>query len=297
MIRSMTGYSRAQGGGQSFALAVGIKSLNHRFLDLQFRLPNELASLEPELRRIVKRHVTRGHVEVNVNLERSGAVILKLDHNLLDAYVTAWRRVHSELGIGAEPDLVAMLRIPGMVTTNGEPATDELAVIRASLEDLLNAALRALDEMRAREGAALEQDFRERLERLGSLQQLVAALAKRIPEYTRLRLEHRLRELPGAVQVDRTRLAQEVALLVSRADISEELTRFQIHVEQARRLLDESSEVGKKLDFLLQELNREANTLLSKMADAPEIGVEVGRHAIEMKSEIEKLREQAQNIE
>ncbi|MCL5005017.1 MAG: YicC family protein [Acidobacteria bacterium] len=297
MIRSMTGYSRVRCEGDNFSLGVGIKSVNHRFLDLQFRLPPELTPLEPVLRRGVKDHITRGHVEVSVTLERTNTGELKLDRKLLDAYVRACRELRTELDFGGGPDLVALLRIPGVIASNGELSEEDLGRIQKTLEEGLANSLVTLNEMRASEGAVLEQDIRTRLERLEDLRKSVAKLARRIPKYAQQRLENRLHELLGAVHVDQARLAQEVAYLASRSDISEELTRFQSHLIQARQLLNESSEVGKKLDFLLQELNREANTLLSKTSDVPEVGAEVGRQAIEMKSEIEKLREQVQNIE
>ncbi len=293
----MTGYSKVRQEEVDFSLTVAVKSVNHRFLDLQFRLPSELASIEPMLRGIVKDHVSRGHVEVSVNLERAGAGDLRLNHELLNAYVVACRQLRAELGSAAEPDVVQLLRIPGVVASDGELSDKELAGIRKVLEPTLAGALETLNTMRDREGAALEKDLRERLDHLESLRKGVAKLARRIPQYTQQRLENRLRELLGAVHVDAARLAQEIAYLASRSDISEELTRFQSHLVQARQLLAESREVGKKFDFLLQELNREANTLLSKTSDVPEVGAEVGRQAIEMKSEIEKLREQVQNIE
>jgi uncharacterized protein (TIGR00255 family) len=151
--------------------------------------------------------------------------------------------------------------------------------------------------MRAREGEALERDLRDRLSRLEELCGGIETLSKRFGLLYQQRLEKRVNEISGAVGVDSGRLAQEIAYLVSRSDIAEELTRFRSHLEQCRHLLNEGAEAGKKLDFLLQELNREANTLLSKTTDVPEVGLEVGRQAIEMKTEIEKLREQAQNIE
>jgi len=297
MVRSMTGYSRVRREEGDFSLGVGVKSVNHRFLDLQFRIPSELTSLEPLLRRSVKDQITRGHVEVSVSLARTGTTDLRLDRKLLDAYVSACKQLRAELKFGADPDLVALLRIPGVIVSDGELSDEELGRIQKSLEDALASSLTSLNEMRASEGAVLEQDMRSRIERLEELRKGIAKLARRIPKYAQQRLENRLRELLGAVHVDQARLAQEVAYLASRSDISEELTRFQSHLTQARQLLDESSEVGKKLDFLLQELNREANTLLSKTSDVPEVGAEVARQAIEMKSEIEKLREQVQNIE
>jgi len=293
----MTGYSRLRQDEEGFSLNVAVKSVNHRFLDLQFRMPSVLSPMEPALRRIVKQHVIRGHVEIGVNLDKLGAEDLKVDRELLKAYIKVCREVRDEMGASAEPDVVQLLRIPGVLSNETELSDKELAGIRKVLESVLAAALETLNTMREREGAALEKDIRERLDRLETLHKSIARQARRIPQYAQQRLESRLRELVGAVHVDAARLAQEVAYLASRSDISEELTRFQSHLVQTRQLLGESPEVGKKLDFLLQELNREPNTLLSKTSDVPEIGAEVGRQAIEMKSEIEKLREQVQNIE
>jgi uncharacterized protein (TIGR00255 family) len=297
MIRSMTGYSKVRREEGGFSLNVAVKSVNHRFLDLQFRLPTALSPLEPALRRIVKNHVIRGHVEVGVNLDRADREELKVNRGLLKAYVKACKEVRDELGSAAEPDVVQLLRIPGVLSNEGDLSDKELAAVRKILEPALAGALETLNSMRDREGAALEKDILERLDHLESLRKAIAKHARRIPQYAQQRLENRLHELLGAVHVDAARLAQEAAYLASRSDISEELTRFQSHLVQARQLLTESPEVGKKLDFLLQELNREANTLLSKTSDVPQIGAEVGRQAIEMKSEIEKLREQVQNIE
>jgi uncharacterized protein (TIGR00255 family) len=297
MVRSMTGYSKARREEGGFSLNVAVKSVNHRFLDLQFRLPSELIPLEPALRRIVKHHVSRGHVEVAVNMERTGAEELKVNRELLKAYVTVCREVREELGAASEADVVQLLRIPGVLSSASELTEKELAGVRKILEPVMEGVLETLNAMRDREGAALEKDLLERLDHLEVLRKAIAKQARRIPQYAQQRLENRLHELLGAVHVDASRLAQEVAYLASRSDITEELTRFQSHLVQARQLLAESQEVGKKLDFLLQELNREANTLLSKTSDVPQIGVEVGRQAIEMKSEIEKLREQVQNIE
>jgi uncharacterized protein (TIGR00255 family) len=151
--------------------------------------------------------------------------------------------------------------------------------------------------MRAREGEALGRDVRSRLARLKSLTDSISELAQSAPQVYRSRLENRLGDMLGDMGIDPARLAQEVAYLASRADIAEELTRLGSHLDQAKRLVDESPELGKKLDFLLQEMNREANTLLSKTTDVPEVGLQIARQAIEMKTEIEKLREQAQNIE
>jgi uncharacterized protein (TIGR00255 family) len=298
MIRSMTGYSRARAEEADFALSVTAKSINHRFLDLQVRLPTGLECFEPLIRRTAKEHISRGHVEVQVNLEKAGPAELRVDRSSLDAYLATIQELRREHGFESEPDLVALLRIPGMVSAaNGTIPAEDMDRFEKALENTLARAFTSLNEMRAREGEALERDMRSRLERLDALAGEVERHAQDALRLYGRRLERRVRELLGNVELDGARLAQEVAYLASRADITEELTRFRSHLDQARQLLEESSEAGKKLDFLLQEMNREANTLLSKTTDVPEIGLEISRRGIEMKTEIEKLREQAQNIE
>ena len=300
MIRSMTGYSRVRSDEADFSLSVSAKTTNHRFLDLQVRLPAALEPLEPLLRRLVKDHVARGHVELTVTLERAGAGELQLNRTMLAAYAAACQQLRSDFGFLAEPDPVSLLRIPGMVGGgNGDLSAQELEGLGRTLERLGEETLRGLNEMRMREGEALERDLRGRLGHLEELNRQIVELADRVPQAYQRRLDIRIQELLATPEVDRARLAQEVAYLASRSDVTEEMTRFSSHLEQARRLLDVAAptEVGKKLDFLLQEMNREANTLLSKTTDVPEVGLEIARQAIEMKTEIEKLREQAQNIE
>ncbi len=298
MIRSMTGYSKVRGDEDDFSLSVSVKSINHRFLDLQVRLPASLESLEPVIRRRVKDQVPRGHVEVTVMMDRSISTGLRLDTRLLEAYAAACQKLHGEFGFSSSPDPVALLRVPGMVVaSDGELPPDELARVQKRLEQLMEGALSRLNEMRRQEGEALERDVRRRLERLSELAESILGLAGRMPQLYERRLEHRVLELLSNVELDQSRVAQEVAFLASRSDVSEELTRFRSHLEQAGRVLAEGADVGKKLDFLFQEMNREANTLLSKTTDVPEVGVEISKQAIEMKTEIEKLREQAQNIE
>jgi uncharacterized protein (TIGR00255 family) len=298
MIRSMTGYSRVRSDDAGFSLSVAVKSINHRFLDLQVRLPLSLDALEGTVRRLVKERVTRGHVEVSVTLERTTTAALQLNHTLLAAYAGACRQLQSEHGFVAQPDPVALLRIPGMIAgSDGDIPNEEMERIARVIERAAGEALESLNQMRTREGEALERDLRARLEKLKGLAVAVDKLAAQAPSLYQRRLENRLGEMLGSISMDPGRLSQEVAYLASRADISEELTRFHSHLDQVQRLLDENVEVGKKLDFLLQEMNREANTLLSKTTDVPEVGRAIAGHAIEMKTEIEKLREQAQNIE
>ncbi len=298
MIRSMTGYSRVEAEEAGFALTVSIRGTNHRFLDPQLRLPSSLEALEPVVRRLLKEHISRGHVEISVGFSGTGATELKIDRKLLAAYLQGYQTLKQEFGAAAEPDLMALLRVPGLVETgNGDMSPEDLERLRQMLETAVAKALTQLNEMRAREGESLERDLLSRLAHLAALRVNVANLAEKAPQYYKQRLEGRIRDLAGSGELDGGRLAQEVAYLASRSDIAEELTRFQSHLDQVRQLLAESSEIGKKLDFLLQEMNREANTLLSKTTDVPVVGLEITRQAIEMKTEIEKLREQAQNIE
>jgi uncharacterized protein (TIGR00255 family) len=298
MIRSMTGYSRVETEEAGIALTVNIRATNHRFLDPQVRMPSSLEALEPVVRRLLKEHVLRGHVEISVGLTGWGASEFQIDRQLLAGYLKAYQTLKQEFGGAAEPDLMALFRVPGLVVTgNGEMAADELERIREPLERTVAKALAEFNEMRSREGETLEKDLASRLARLATLCRTVSHLAEKAPQFYRQRLESRIRDLASSGEIDNGRFAQEVAYLASRSDITEELTRFQSHLDQIRYLLAESSEVGKKLDFLLQEMNREANTLLSKTTDVPEVGLEITRQAIEMKTEIEKLREQALNIE
>ena len=297
MIKSMTGYGKAHLEEAAVSVTATLKSTNHRFLDIQLRLPAGLESLEPLIRRVVRECAIRGHIEIAVSAEQERAPELQIDHKLVQAYATACRSLR-EYGFAGEADPVSILRIPGVVAaSNGEIPPPELALIERAVEKATREGLARLNDMRAEEGRALELDARTRLDRLRSLRDHVESLSTRCSQVYRQRTETRIREMLGSVDLDPGRVAQEVAYLVSRSDIAEELIRFKSHVEQCLHLLDENGETGKKLDFLLQELNREVNTLLSKTTDVPEIGIEIGRQAVEMKAEIEKLREQAQNIE
>lgn len=294
----MTGYSAGRSDEPEFSIAVSIKSINHRFLDLQIKLPAGLDPVEPALRRLIREHVTRGHVEFVVNVERAGASHLQLNRKLLDAYMAAYDEMRKTYGFTSDPDLVALLRVPGVVGgANGGFSSEELARLQPALERLAVQILDGLNQMRVQEGAALERDVRSRLSRLREFLSAIECLAGRVPELCRRRLEKRILELAEGAELDAGRLSQEVVYLASRSDIAEEVTRFRSHLDQTDSLLDGAVEAGKKLDFLLQEMNREANTMLAKTTDVPEIGPELARQAIDVRTEVEKLREQAQNIE
>ena len=298
MVRSMTGYGHAKVEENDFSLAVTAKSTNHRFLDIQVRLPNGLEILDPLLRRRVKELLGRGHLELTVTMERKGQAEVKLDRNVFDAYVRACQKLRRDFGFQREPDLVSLMRFPGVVVSgNEDPFGQEVARIQPVVERAATAALTNLNQMRAREGEALRSDIQSRIQKLEKLVESVAEIAGRVPQLWQDRLRQRLETLLNDNEVEPSRLAQEVAYLASHSDIAEELARLHSHLGQAAKLLTEDAEIGKRLDFLLQEMNREANTILSKTTDVPEVGLEISRQGIEMKTEIEKLREQAQNIE
>jgi len=297
-IRSMTGYARVAGrveGGRAFTLS--LKSVNHRFLDLQFRLPSESDALEMKLRRVLKDKMTRGHVDVTVSLDRAGedggAVELVVNKEIVGGYVQAFRSAAKEFGVSGEPDMNAILRVPGAMETVAPKIGDTLDdAVMACLPE----ALERLNAMREEEGSATARELRDRMERLrkavGEVGKYRASVQKAYVD----RLQARMTELVGA-QADPARVLQEVALLADRSDIQEELVRLQNHVDHFLGLLDAGGEAGKQLDFLLQEMNREANTMLSKTSGLAGEAMKITEIGLVVKSEIEKSKEQVQNLE
>jgi uncharacterized protein (TIGR00255 family) len=290
----MTGYSRVTGqveGGRAFTLS--LKSVNHRFLDLQFRLPSESDGLEMKLRRVLKEKLTRGHVDVTVSLDRAADEGSALNKEIVGVYVQAFRAAAEEFGVSGEPDLNAILRVPGAMEA-GVPRIGEnfeQAVLACVPE-----ALERLNAMREEEGGATARELRDHMECLRKAVAEVGTHRSVVQKAYMERLQTRLQELLGT-QADPARVVQEVALLVDRSDIQEELVRLQNHVEHFLGRLEAGGEAGKQLDFLLQEMNREANTLLSKTSGLAGEALEITETGLLMKSEIEKSREQVQNLE
>lgn len=292
-IRSMTGFAQVKGSVKNLGFILSIKSVNHRFLDLHFRLPANSDALEMNLRRVLKEKLARGHVDVNLSVDQAGAMPLALNRQLVSGYVAAFRAAAIEAGIAAEPDLNAVLRLPGALESDNAVADEEMA--RALLPKL-DEALDQLNRMRAAEGQGIERELRQRVAH-------IAAACTEVRKYRDVmlksyseRLQARLQEWLGAA-VEKDRIAQESALMADRSDIQEELVRLENHVQHFLALLDQNGEIGKKLDFLLQEMNREANTLLSKTSGLAGDAIRVTEAGLAMKSDIEKVREQVQNIE
>jgi uncharacterized protein (TIGR00255 family) len=293
-LRSMTGFAQVKGQvNANFAFSLSLKSVNHRFLDLHFRLPSDTDALEMKLRRILKEKIARGHVEVILNLDRSGTNGVALNRQLIAGYVEAFRAAADEFEVEGEPDLNVVLRMPGALDSGAEKSGDELdAAVMARVEE----ALSRLNEMREQEGRSINTELRARMVNLGRAAAGVDAHRGTILHSYSDRLQTRMQELLGA-HVDKERILQEVAVLVDRSDIQEELVRLNTHVKHFVDLLEQGGEVGKKMDFLLQEMNREANTMLSKTSGLAGEALKVTEMGLLMKSEIEKAREQVQNLE
>jgi len=299
--KSMTGYAQARLEQDGWSLRVSLRSVNHRFLDLHLRLPEGFEPFEPRIRQILRDRVPRGHIDVTLHYEPGGAAAVQVNRELAEAYLKAAEELRQKFGMKTEPDLVAILRLPGVIAgTGGLGGTlkeDEQERLAARVAACLEQALARLEEMRRSEGRVLAEEMTRRLGRIAAHAEHIETLAEGSrPAYAR-RLEARLKELLGTAPLDPARLAQEAALLAERGDISEELARLHSHVEQFQKLLVGAGELGKKLDFLLQEMQREANTMLSKTPGIEAEGLAITDLALEVKAEVEKLREQVQNVE
>ena len=296
-LKSMTGYAQAQAAENGIGLRVSVRSVNHRFLDLHLRVPEGFEPLEPRIRQIVRERVRRGHLDVTLRYELAGPAAVAVNQEVAASYLRAVEDLRKQFGVKTEPDLAAILRLPGVIGASAASPDDEIARLESVVARCLTEALDKLYQMRELEAGALRDDMSGRLTSVASLAARVEALAERArPAFAR-RLELRLKDLLGEASIDPTRLAQEAALAAERSDVSEELARLASHVRQFESLLSSASDVGKKLDFLLQEMQREANTLLSKTPGNEAESLEITELALEIKSEIEKLREQVQNIE
>jgi uncharacterized protein (TIGR00255 family) len=290
----MTGFAQVRGQVNShLAFSLSLKAVNHRFLDIHFRLPSDTDALEMKLRRSLKENMARGHVEVILSLDRSGSNGVALNRQLVAGYVQAFRTAAADFGVKGEPDLNVVLRMPGAMDTGAEKSGDEVeTAVMARAEEVIA----RLNEMREEEGRSISAELRSRMLNLEKAAAGVAGHRNVILKSYSDRLQSRMQELLGA-QVDKERILQEVAVLVDRSDIQEELVRLTTHVKHFLGLIDQGGEVGKKMDFLLQEMNREANTLLSKTSGLAGEALKITEMGLLMKSEIEKSREQVQNIE
>ena len=291
----MTGYAQARIEKDDWTVQLSMRSVNHRFLDVRVKMPECWDALEMEIRKNLQEHFRRGHVEVTLQVQAGKKNAVTINREVAAAYLEGAQTLSKEYGVKAEPDISAILRLPGVASS--APPAEELDKIASAVRAGLASAIEQLDQMRCAEGRVLGEELARRLVTLESTTQRIESHAEKARSAYARRLEARLKELLEGHAIDPARVAQEAAFLAERSDITEEVARLRSHAGQFGALLKNDGEAGKKLDFLLQEMQREANTLLSKSSGADEDGLQVTQLGLELKSEIEKLREQVQNVE
>ena len=303
-LRSMTGYAQARCEQNGWSLRVSLRAVNHRFLDLRVHIPEGFEVFEPQMRQLVRDGIQRGHVDLTLHVEVSRSASLQIDRKLAADYLRVIEELRQEFNLAPEPQLTALLRLPGVVASPASPGAlpatfdeQELKKFGTLVSACLEEALRKLDIMRQEEGRSLARDMNSVLKSVGEKTARLEILSEQSRPVYAQRLKIRLQELMGSVPIDPVRVAQEAAVLAERADVSEELIRLRSHVDQFGRLIGEAGEIGKKLDFLLQEMQREANTMLSKTPGLGQEGLDMTELGLQIKADIEKLREQVQNIE
>jgi uncharacterized protein (TIGR00255 family) len=293
-MKSMTGFGRGSAQGEGYNVAVDLKTVNNRFLDVHLRTSTELAQVEPLVRKRVGERLSRGRVDVNISIERTSEVSYEVNRPLIAGFIQAMREMQREFGLAGEPDVNVIARLPGAMQT---ARTNVSEGALGGVEQALEQALGELEAMREREGAALAAEMGGRLDEIERNLPVIESLAGGQVDTYRARVNKRISELLARdgleiVELDQGRLSQEVAYLADRSDITEETARLRSHVAQFRAALEEAGDTGKRLDFLLQEFNREANTVLSKSTD-----LAIKEAALAIKAAVEKLREQVQNVE
>jgi uncharacterized protein (TIGR00255 family) len=292
----MTGFAsvrRQTGAGE---LTVSLRSVNHRGLDLHFHQIGEFAVFENVMRALLKKQVRRGHVEVRVFLAPGQSETASYNRSALDRYLSAFRQISRDFQLRGEPDLNLLFALPGVFEqANGADRLSE--AIQPELVETLSACIAELNLHREREGNALRLELEREVDMIESATAAIRAIRLDAVPQLRARLRERMTELLNTSGIPEARIAEEAALLADRSDIEEELTRLSVHAVELRRMLAEGGEIGKRLDFLLQEMNREANTTLSKSSGAGEPGLQITNLALGLKANIERIREQALNLE
>lgn len=289
----MTGFGRATAAEDSYSIMVELKSVNNRFLDVNLRLNSELNALEPVIKRVIGNRLSRGRVDVNLQYERIDDSAYELNRPLIAGFLTAMKTMKDEFDLAGEPDVNVIARLPNVIVQSRREAAPEFF---AAVEAVVADALDDLEKMRETEGSLLADELSIRLNGIESRLPAIQNESEKVVDEFLERLTKRIDDMrsksESQINIDQGRLAQEVAYLADRADISEEITRLRTHIEHFRSIMTEDKDVGKRLDFLTQELNREANTITSKTNN-----MVVKENALAIKSEIEKIREQVQNVE
>lgn len=291
----MTGFARVRRDLPEGELVVSLKSVNHRGLDLHFHVSPAIEAFEPAVRSVLKSRVSRGHVQIQISFTATRNGNTGLNHEMLSAWLEAFREACDKYHLKCEPDLNEAMRIPGILQTEGVRDLEEN--FEEPLKEAVSAAIDELDRFRSREGAAIATEIRQRSANISELAGKMEKIRSKATPAFQKRLKERLGELLKGAGIEPQRLAQEAAIMTERSDVSEELLRLKTHAGQVEDLLNNGGEAGKKLDFLLQEMNREANTVLSKTGGLGELGLTITDLALAAKAEIDKIREQSLNIE
>jgi uncharacterized protein (TIGR00255 family) len=291
MIKSMTGFGRGSAEGDSFKVHVDMRSVNNRFLDIHARLPQELASLEVALKKQIQAALKRGRVDFTVSVDQLKPATFEINRPLVSGYLSALAELKAEFGLEGSPSLELVAKLPGAMQVSQDAGHLDESLVTGVMAALAQ-ALVALAEMRVVEGGQVAAELAARLNSIEAQMPAIETAALQLPAIYRERLTKRLQDVLAGGQIDEARLAQEVVMTADRSDISEEIARLRSHIVQMREVLVADDEVGKRIDFLLQEMNREANTILSKSND-----LSISDAAIVIKTEVEKLREQGQNVE
>lgn len=292
-MKSMTGFGRGFETSDEFAVTVEIKTVNNRFLDVNLRLGSELQPAESTIKRQIGNRLSRGRVDVSVTYERTRQINYELNRPMISGFLAAMKEMQREFGLSGEPDINVIARLPNVLAPKKDDLDEHFIV---GLERAVNFALDDLERMRANEGEMLKNELGFRLseieKRLPTIESEAAGVADEYRQRLTKKIGEMLARVDSQLDIDQGRLAQEVAFIADRCDISEEIQRLRSHIEQFRQIVSEENEVGKRLDFLTQELNREANTIASKTNN-----LVIKENALALKSEIEKIREQVQNVE
>jgi uncharacterized protein (TIGR00255 family) len=296
-VRSMTGYALVRRETSAGELTISLKTVNHRGLDLHFHAMGELARFENAMRAVLKQKVARGHLEIRISLARDAAApATGYNRDLVARYVALFREASKEFRLWGEPDLNALFTLPGVFEA-GPQATAVDAAFENEIVSALSECVSELNAYREREGAELVSELEAEILSIEQRTREIAAIRSQAVQALYQRLQERLTELLLDAGMSQSRLAEEAALLADKSDVQEELTRLEVHAQELRRIFTSGGEVGKRLDFLLQEMNRETNTILSKTSGAGEIGLTITNLALTVKANIERIREQALNLE
>jgi uncharacterized protein (TIGR00255 family) len=297
-VRSMTGFAQVRKQTALGELQVSLRSVNHRGLDLHFHLGSEFLQFESAMRGILKETIGRGHVEIRVSLARAaGEGAFGCNGEVLRGYVAAFRSAAEELHLDYKPDLNSLLALPGVVGNGGQDLKQLDAAFAPALLACLHECIAALNAVREREGIELRKALLAELASIEQARREIGGLREQTVPYLMERLREKLNELLTGSGLSESRLVEEVAILADRSDVEEELTRLEIHAGELRRIVEAGGAIGKPLDFLLQEMNRETNTTLSKSSGAGEPALKITNLALAVKANIERIREQALNLE